>query len=484
MNTKDTPQQVAVVEAAERGESMVVESRAGSGKTYTAKQVTKALAGKKALYVAFNKSTQTEASQTFPKNVDCRTISSLAWNVGVTYKNRMCKPFGNAPRTKPWDDARKLGVNGMTFGDVELSGWQMLRIAKDAVARFCRSGDDTIQAHHIPRQTGLEEFHTYVVAAILPVANRVWDDIKNGHVLNVDGSHYVKLWCLSKPILDYDVIIFDEAQDANGAFAKVVEDQWTRGAQVIAIGDSAQAINGWNGAVDSLKKFAKLFGHVYPLSKSFRFGDEVAQAGNIALRLLGVPDETLLEGFEQIISKLEVLESPHAVLCRTNAGCVTVAMRYIGEGKKVAIVGGGDAIRKLAEAAVQLKSGRKVTHADLLAFKSWSEVQEYSNEDEGADLLPFVKIIDELGADVVINAMNHLSDARYADVIVSTAHKSKGLEWASVQIHTDFRAPKRNEDGSLGTLSDAALMLLYVAMTRAQLVLDKSALAWLDEYTA
>ena len=482
MATNSTTQQLAIVEAAKSGQSFVAEARAGSGKTYTARQIAAALPNAKILCVAFNKSTQIEADKTFPKNVDCRTINSLAWSVGKQFTSRMTKPYGNAARVKPWEAARKLGVSDATFGDVDLTAWQMLRIASDAVARFCRSGDDEILAKHISRQTGLEELHQELVSAILPVARKVWEDIKNGHVLNVDGSHYVKLWCLTKPKLGYDVILFDEAQDANGAFVQVIEDEFSRGAMIIPIGDSAQAINGWNGAVDSLTKFAKMFGHSYPLSKSFRFGQAVADEGNKFLRLLGVPDETLLEGFEQITSKVEALTSPDAVLCRTNAGCVTVAMRYIGEGKRVAIVGGGDAIRKLAEAAQQLKSGRKASHPELQAFKTWDEVQEYAQEPEGADLRPFVKIIDDLGADAVIDAMNHLSDARYADITVSTAHKAKGLEWKTVQIHTDFRAPKRNEDGSLKPIPKDMLMLLYVAVTRAQLVLDNAALAWVEEY--
>jgi len=124
----------------------------------------------------------------------------------------------------------------------------------------------------------------------------------------------------------------------------------------------------------------------------------------------------------------------------------------------------------------------KVTHPDLFAFRSWEEVQQYVQEDEGADLRPFVKIIDDLGADVIIDAMNHLADTRYADIIVSTAHKSKGLEWHTVAVHSDFVAPKANEDGSLKPIPKDLLMLLYVTVTRAQLVLDNSALGWVQDY--
>lgn len=53
-----------------------------------------------------------------------------------------------------------------------------------------------------------------------------------------------------------------------------------------------------------------------------------------------------------------------------------------------------------------------------------------------------------------------------ADVVISTAHKSKGREWQSVQLAGDF------PDEAAG--SDAELRLLYVAATRGRLELDVS----------
>jgi hypothetical protein len=475
-----TAQQQAAINAAVAGESFVVQARAGSGKTATARQIAKALPDAKILYMAFNKSTQVEASNSFPANVIAKTSHSLAWSIGSKYRSRMTRPMGTAQRVPAWKAATQLSVKDVTIGDVELPASQVLRLALAAVARFSRSADTKLTKFHVARQQGLEDSQAELVAAVLPLAERCWEDIKSGHVLTVQGEHYIKIWALSHPKLRYDVIIYDEAQDANGAIAGVVHDQ--DHAQIIAIGDSAQAINGWNGAIDALAKFEAKFGHSYPLSKSFRFGQAVADAGNNWLRILGVPDETLVEGFEAINSTTGSLDNPDAILCRTNAGCVSAAMSAIKDGKKVAIVGGGDAIKSLAQAAIQLQAGAKTTHPDLIAFKSWEEVQEYAKEDEGADLRPFVKIIDTVGADEVINAMNTLANEKYADVTVSTMHKSKGREWKTVRIYSDCPEPKESADGSKGTVSDAMAMLYYVASTRAQLQLDATALAWVTEY--
>ena len=474
-----TKQQQECIDAAVRGETFVAEARAGAGKTATARQIAKALPGKKILYVAFNKSTQVEAAGSFPANVEARTSHSLAWWMGKKYTSRMTKPMGSAARVPAWKAAQQLGVSSVTIGDTELDGARLVRIALGTVARYARSADREIGRKHGARWIpGLEDHHDELMEVILPLARRCWNDIKSGHVLNVSGEHYIKMWQLTSPKLSkYDVIIYDEAQDANGAVADVIERQ---ACQKVYIGDSAQAINGWNGAVDFLTKAT--VDARYPLSQSFRFGQAVADAGNDFLRILGEPAETLLTGYDRINSTVEPLADADAILCRTNAGCVAVALRELGKGRKVAIVGGGDSIIELAEAAAKLQAGAKTSHPDLIAFSSWAEVQAYVKEDEGADLRPFVKIIDEMTAGAVIDAMRQLTSERYADVTVSTAHKAKGREWPKVQIHADFTEPKPAKDGTRGTVSREFAMLAYVALTRAQIILDDAGLNWRHDY--
>ena len=470
----------AAVKAAKSGDIVVVRARAGTGKTTTARQIARALSGKKILYMAFNKSTQTEAEKSFPSNVSARTSHSLAWGFGKLYRNRMPKPMGTAPRVRMSDAARQLGVSDVEIGEHRLAADRVLRIALNAVARFARSADSEVTACHVSLQQGMEREHRALCEVIVPVARRAWEDIKSGSALNVQGEHYIKMWQLSRPTLKYDVIIYDEAQDANGAVAAVIESQ--PHAVVIAIGDDAQAINGWNGAVDFLSRVKATAD--LPLSQSFRFGQAIADAGNKWLGLLGVPEATMVKGYDRINSVVEHLDDPDAVLCRTNGGCVAVAIRYLSAGKKVAIVGGGQAFKELAQAALQLQSGGRAYHPDLAAFKSWEEVEAYAKEDEGADLRPFVKIINQVGAAEVIRCMESLAGEGYADVTVSTMHKSKGREWKRVQIHTDCPEPEKAGGVYTGTVSREQAMLYYVASTRAIEVLDDEGFSWINDYLA
>ena len=487
MATTQTPEQqaiIAAVQAAQPGATVVIEARAGAGKTYTAREICKTYpASTKILYMAFNKSTQVEADRSFPKNVSCRTSHSLAWSFGRKYTHRMTKPMGKATRVRYSDAARQLGIQDATIGNELLGADRVLRIAMSAVNRWCRTADAEVTQSHIWREQGIDN-HDKLVKVILPVAKLAWNDIENGHVLNVNGEHYIKMWQLSKPRLNFDVIIYDEAQDANGAVANVVERQ-TQAVRAI-IGDGAQAINGWNGAVNAIKKFAETAGVVLPLSKSFRFGQAIADTGNLFLRLLEVPENTLVKGFEQIHSMVGMLVTPDAVLCRTNGGCIAVAMDYLATGRRVHIVGGGKTYKELAEGAQHLQAGRRSYHPDLAAFKTWEEVVEYAKDDEGADLRPFVKLISEHGAQAIIAAMDRLTyKAEYADIVVSTMHKAKGLEWKCVQIGPDVKAPKQNTEGRFTEmLTEEQLMLFYVAVTRAQEVLDIGSLGFIYEYVA
>lgn len=90
--------------------------------------------------------------------------------------------------------------------------------------------------------------------------------------------------------------------------------------------------------------------------------------------------------------------------------------------------------------------------------------------------------IDEVSAD-----FRSTADAPI-DVIVTTAHKAKGLEWGRVKIADDFRGPSTTVDPDTGEEfvewpEPEELRLAYVAVTRAQNVLDPGSLSWVYQYT-
>jgi superfamily I DNA/RNA helicase len=116
-------------------------------------------------------------------------------------------------------------------------------------------------------------------------------------------------------------------------------------------------------------------------------------------------------------------------------------------------------------------------------------VQEYVEHDpDGRDLLPFVEVIDEHGVDTIQHALAHLTPEAGAEIVVSTAHQSKGREWSTVRIADDFVEPQDPElcdahgDPLPGPIDPGEARLAYVAVTRAQHQLDLGGLSWIHRH--
>jgi len=220
--------------------------------------------------------------------------------------------------------------------------------------------------------------------------------------------------------------------------------------------------------------------HRLTLSKSFRFGEEIANEANKWLTML--KSELKITGFEEIDSIITDLELPNAVLCRTNAEVIAQAMHYGEEGKSIAVVGGTDEIKRLAESALALQQGQTASHPDLIAFKNWGEVKAFVAE-EGGDLQVFVRLIETYGAPTVLRVAESAIDEKYADVTLSTAHKAKGREWNKVKIGNDFQPPGTDEEtGEDNEPNRSEMMLAYVSVTRAKNELDRGSLEWIDSF--
>lgn len=470
MTFAPTAEQQACIDAAITGKSTVIEAGAGSGKTSTLRLIAEAVAPRRLLYLAYNKAIQTDAERSFPDNVTCKTAHSVAygWMMRSEHKGLMAKLNRNV---KPWEAAGTLGIPSAGFQGSERHIGQrgVASLVATTISRFCNSASESVTGYHVPREFDGDD-QAQFEAFVLPFARKAWADITSTNgALKFTHDHYLKLWSLACPELRFDGILFDEAQDANPCIAHVVENQPAT-TQVIMVGDSAQAIYGWRGAVDAMANFKCEYR--LTLSQSFRFGQAVADVANIFLNLLDAP--LRLTGFEAIASTVEPLIDADAILCRTNAAVIEYAMQSQASGKAVAIVGGTKEIEAFAKNADKLITGKgMVTHPDLAGFDSWADVRTFSQQDDGRDLRVMVRLVDDYGVAAILNVCENSVNEDQAEVIVSTAHKAKGREWDRVRIAADF---KRSDDGELPPRAE--LMLMYVACTRAKLALDHGALAF------
>lgn len=474
-----TDEQAAVMDAAGSGKTVVVTAGAGTGKTSTMRLAAGQMTGR-GLYLAFNKAIATEAKASFPAHVDCRTAHSIAYQaIGKRYRGRL-----NGPRQPAREVARLLRINH----PIDLGGRRFLqpttiaRLAVDAVAHFCRSVDTEPDWWHVEHLEGIDdEANRKVRQLIAPYARKIWDDLQlddaaGGGQFRFQHDHYLKLWGRSEPRLPHDFIIFDEAQDADRIISSVVQAQ--DHAQTLVVGDANQAIYGWRGATDALSKWpadVRL-----KLSQSWRFGPAVAGEANKWLHVLR--SDLRITGSGPASTIGEIKGWPDAILCRTNGTAVSQVMAAMADRKRVSLVGGGQQITNLAKACLELQGGKGTSHPELAVFRTWGEVQGYAREEsDGSDLRTFVTLIDNHGAEEVIDAMNRLWRTEdTADVVVSTAHKAKGREWDRVRVANDFDEPVDAETGESKPIPREDAMLAYVTVTRAKKVLDRGGLAWID----
>ncbi|MEV8048918.1 UvrD-helicase domain-containing protein [Streptomyces bacillaris] len=436
-----TPEQRDAIDTYGDGIDLVLQAGAGCGKSSTLKMIAKSDPRRRMVYVAYNKAIAADASRSFPATVLCKTGHALAFD--PRHLPRLNMPRQTAHAAAQALDVKKiLGIIGSTPSiptdagpRKPMTGKIIMRAALDTITRWCHSSDPEIRKWHVPQYDGLtgDQPRTELLALVLPVALAAWADLTDETgVLKLSHDHYLKMWALSGPKLQTDVVLLDEAQDTNDVLSAVLLDQ--DHAQRIAVGDSAQQIYSWRGANDALQKFVRTLGAPeLTLSQSFRFGPAIAAEANRWLRVIDAP--LRLTGYDQADSTVGPIGDPDAILCRSNSGAMGIVMEGLAAGRKVALVGGGGDIKALAWAAEALQAGQPTDHPELMGFPSWDAVCEYAEEEDGS-LKMLVKLINEHGSDRIVAAADALVSENRAELVVSTAHKAKGREWPDAPIHT------------------------------------------------
>lgn len=491
-------EQDAIVETSKnRSKSISAAAGAGTGKTTTMVSVAEANPYTTILYVAYNASTKEEARRRFPRHVRVVTSHGLAYGaIGKEFKERL---DGRQPKSR--EAARLMGLPQETrfaycvqceqpAGEdcdnhavtVEtLQGWRVASLVKRCLERFCYSDFDSIRQRHAgPCPQGMDERVWPIIRLhITKLAIRVWKT----DLQDVEGKLwfwpdiYLKMYQLTKPRLPQRMIILDEAQDTNDCVWDIIRNQTNK--QIILVGDSNQMIYEWRGSKDVMEL---LDGAVrLSLTGSYRFPQAIADEANRFLAMLDSPMQ--LRGLApwdgEVTGYYEGESEASVAIYRTNAGCIGGAMGALERGLKVAIVGGGNAIRMLAEAARDLQSGRSTDHPELIGFENWEQVLRYCKEEpeDAGTLVPIVKAIAEYGPEAIIQMTLSLVTEDDADFTVTTAHKAKGREWDHVQVGDDFpqpvpgREPRKEE-----------LRLAYVTVTRGRRVVELGSLAYARQY--
>lgn len=509
---KPTPEQQSIIDATLSGENVSVKAFAGTGKTSTQvliAETLKALRPRDYLtYFAYNRAMADEAMARFPANTSVSTAHAMAARAKIhgkpvqdLYMKRLVMGAGlknlrdriaedlrqDVDRVRPWFPKEYTAISAI-MGTLQ---------------NFLQSDARTVAPKHASLEHALYVKDLQDVAsahaftkAVSESAQSLWNRMQSDRQFPVTHDVYLKAWEMDGDFSGRDLVLFDEAQDANPVMISVLKKMHAAGSQVVLVGDPHQAIYGWRGAVDAMHAFPDFT--QLSLTESWRFGQNIADKAQTFLNAAG--EKQILKGrnpnpgvFLDTSLRNHSNEKafvPDAILCRTNAGVILDTLEAIQSGLRPYIVGNagsksggaGDAANLLA-AMGGLYDGAKnrPRHPEIALFENWDDIVEFSENKDGKHLKAFVKFTMEQKQhgtlEQTIDALKNdtAKSKSDADITICTMHKSKGLEWDHVRVGSDIdtvdvvNAHRYNDKQDLAfSLSQENYKLLYVAWTRGK----------------
>jgi len=436
-------------------EIMRINAFAGTGKTTCLRAYGRSRPWLKMLYICYNAAISQDASSNFPDNVECRNIHKVAYRyIGWKYQKKLKSGY-------KW-------VSG--FGGVVSQ-----RFVKLTVEKFCRSPDAEISMDHVSSQAfdWILGEKNMTEKKFVQMCRKFWEKMKDSNDMDVNMTHdgYLKLYQLSQPKWEVDLILLDEAQDCNAVLWDIISKQKC---PKIVVGDVHQQIYSFLDTIDILTKVRVTY-NLY-LTHSFRFGGNIGALANTAI--VGLKNETKFiqtKKRDKVYFPLQGLTYPrsYTYIFRNNHTLISQAIDFVSRGKRVAFVGGiqkYDLTRILDVFYLANAERNKIKSNFIKRFETYRELLLFVEKTADANLRTILRLIqshENLDKKIAKLQKSVVNDERLADVVFTTVHKAKGLEWENVRLAEDVF----NVDNSVldnQNLSDEIINIAYVAITRAK----------------
>lgn len=461
-----TQEMETVINAPEK--HIAVQAYAGSGKSSTMVEYIKAHPNEKILFLVYNKAMSVDFSNRikFVKHrCTVKTIHSLAY-----------RWYFSNHESKSLETTTILDIKA--FFKKEHFDYFTLSKIKFYFDMFLASSFEKVLDMK-PVEAKDKKLFKYV--------DRLWK-YYIGKSMSFSHNVYLKLFQLSKPKLDYDTILVDEFNDINDCMLDIVLNNLDK--KVIVVGDSYQMINAFNFNTSGLKTVVEDYKFKeYKLTNSFRIEEDIAEMSCKYLSSM-YNEDISFHGLGNTQLKDLVLQNSSPanqinVLCRTRLGGIKFIYNFLSEGnnkkKKVFYPGGLNSF-KINEIEKMLKFNGTI----YLAGERYTVPQLKSMIEDGLQDPEIIRIVAtwefvQRNPDVIeVLRASETNSMDNADIVLLTAHSSKGLTLKNVLLSSDFKdcvdlkkdVQTEHKHSYKQRLADSEVNLLYVALTRATDYLD------------
>ena len=445
----------------------IVEARAGAAKTTTLEMLAHELSQTSMLYLAFNKSVQTEAKERLPSNCEALTLHSLGFRAWQQMVPGRCNPDFKKKSANLREVMNELDAidleefedggywdscsDGIAFA--KQCGWVPeagnFKSAKPLCTDF-----EFFQERLEFKPTKLEE-QVITLAMIISIRQALKG------IIDFDDMLYMPaIW--PAPFPNYPLVMIDEAQDLSLIQHRMLEKLVKK--RIIAVGDPCQAIYGFRGAhQDSMERLAKIFDmEKHYLTTSFRCPVSVVE-----LAQRRAPDMTYPEwaaageirrpgGWDA-----SMIPDGAAIICRNNAPLIRIAFKLLADGRYPELAN-GDILIQLSK--VMKRLGKKAVRREqaLTNLDQWRAREiaktRYPSKivDQYECMRVFIERTETLGE--AVQEMENMK-ARKGRIHLTTGHKAKGAEWDEVFFL---------DEELVDMMDEQDFNLWYVIVTRAK----------------
>lgn len=517
MSFSPTPQQLAICEfiAANPTTNLMIDARAGSAKTSTMVLAAESIKTRPVLALAFNKRNAEDLATKLPSDFDCKTLNGIghgAWQkvrsgrlqLDADKLFKIAKEVCNSKASKYDQD-----------DDTLITALNLARAAKSAglVPVGAPMGVKGLWSDHeeswkeLAWQKGLDLISGDIENARNILLKSITQAFQG--LIDFDDQIYMSV-LFGGAYSKYHTVIVDEAQDLSPLnhlqLKKVV------GVRLIAVGDPYQAIYAFRGAdSNSMTNLFNLFheGEANPferlkLTYSFRAPKLVS-----ARQLHHVNDfqswETNPEGVVEFWPKdlprvvrgddggvadadlagwtLDSIPHAGAILCRNNAPLMKLAFALIKARRPVTILG-RDIGAQLGNLLWKIADKRDMPVGEIYPLLEDWQAKELTKAGESDaklgtiyDKRECLDVLLEASGEATVSGCCEFikrlfSDRPNGELILSSGHRSKGMEWKWVMHLDPERIPSHQAERAIKNGNPGPMMqennLKYVIETRTQ----------------